>query len=275
MAVGKNKGLNKGGPRGKKGGVKRRIVDPFVKKEWYDLIAPATFRERLFGQTLVTKSAGTKIASDSLKGRVFEVNLADLNGDEEQSYRKVKLRCEDVRGRQLLLNFYGMDLTTEKAKSLVRKWQSLIECSVDVVVDGYSLRIFAIAFTRKRPGQIKRTCYAKASQERQIRKCMTDVILKETKDVSLKQLVTKLMSEAISKEIESATKSIFPLQNVYIRKVKMTKQQKPDHAKLLEMHGGSFDTSDLGKPVEKKEPTDEEVEEGAEVAEGEEEEIAE
>lgn len=59
----------------------------------------------------------------------------------------------------------GMDFTTDKLRSLVRKWQTLIEAHVDVkTTDGYLLRLFCISFTMKRPGQIKKTCYAQSSQ---------------------------------------------------------------------------------------------------------------
>lgn len=96
-------------------------MDPFSKKDWYDIKAPSAFTVRNVGKTLVTRTAGTKvgqrvmccgshaltghgmtsrpsvickgfvtqllisvctwcpqIASDGLKGRVFECNLADL-----------------------------------------------------------------------------------------------------------------------------------------------------------------------------------------------------
>lgn len=68
-----------------------------------------------------------------------------------------------------LLDMQGMDFTTDKLRSLVRKWQSLIEAHVDVkTTDNFTLRLFCIAFTKKRVNQQKRTCYAQSSQIRQV-----------------------------------------------------------------------------------------------------------
>ena len=63
----------------------------------------------------------------------------------------------------------GMDFTTDKLRSLVRKWQTLIEAHVDVkTTDNYTLRLFCIAFTKKRVNQNKKTCYAQSSQIQQV-----------------------------------------------------------------------------------------------------------
>ena len=63
-----------------------------------------------------------ELASDGLKGRVFECSLADLQND-EVAFRKFKLIAEDIQGKYVLTNFHGMTLTTDKLRSLVKKWQ--------------------------------------------------------------------------------------------------------------------------------------------------------
>ena len=93
--------------------------------------------------------ARAEIASEGLKGRVFEMSLADLNNDEDQAFRKIKLVAEDVQGYNILTNFHGMDMTRDKLSSLIKKWQTLIEAHVDVrTTDNYTLRLFA---SRSRP----------------------------------------------------------------------------------------------------------------------------
>lgn len=109
----------------------------------------------------------TEIASEGLKFRVFEVSLADLQSDQdaERSFRKFRLIAEDVQGRNVLTNFHGMDLTTDKLRSMVKKWQTLIEASVDAkTTDGYLLRVFCIGFTNKDQLSTRKTCYAQHAQ---------------------------------------------------------------------------------------------------------------
>ncbi|XP_063480076.1 small ribosomal subunit protein eS1-like [Symphalangus syndactylus] len=85
MVVGKNKHLMKGGKKG----AKKKVVDPFSKEDLYNVKAPAMFSIRNIGKTLVTRTQGSKIASDGFKGHVFEVSFADLQND-EVAFRKFK-----------------------------------------------------------------------------------------------------------------------------------------------------------------------------------------
>ncbi|KAK6173263.1 hypothetical protein SNE40_016746 [Patella caerulea] len=235
MAVGKDKRVQKGS---RKGG-KKKAADPFSKKEWYDVRAPSMFAVRDIGVTPVTRSSGTKLAADSLKGRMFKVSLADLQND-EVTFRKFKLLAEDVQGKNLLTTFQGMELTRDKLCSVVKKWQTMIDSRVDVkTTDGYHLRVFCIGFTKKRPNQVKKTCYAQRQHVFKIRKKMEDIMRKEITAIDMREVINKLIPDSIGKDIEKACQGIFPIHEVYIRKVKILKKPKLDFAKLLEMHGES------------------------------------
>ncbi|XP_025257898.1 40S ribosomal protein S3a-like isoform X2 [Theropithecus gelada] len=157
MAVGKNKRLTKGGKKG----AKKKVVDPFSKKDWYDVKASAMFNVRNIGKTLVTRTQGTKIASDGLKGRVFEVSLADLQND-EVAFRKFKLITEDK---------------------------------------------------------------------------MMEIMTREVQTNDLKEVVNKLIPDSIGKDTEKACQSVYPLHDVFVRKVKMLKKPKFELGKLMELHG--------------------------------------
>jgi len=173
-------------------------------------------------------------------GRVFSVSLADLNKDEEQAYRVLQFVVEEVQGSRCLTNYHGMRFTTDKLKSLVRKWQTLIETVVEVkTTDGYTARLFAIAFTKKRPQQIRKTSYAQTSQIKVIRRKITEIIQREAANCDLKQLFDKIIPEVFGRLIEKETQGVYPLQNCLIRKVKITKRPKIDLNKLADLHSES------------------------------------
>merc|ERR1711865_1348587 len=166
-----------------------------------------------------------------------ELNLADLNNDDDQSFRKVKLCIEDVQGRNCLTDFHAMTLTRDKQCSLIRKFQTLLEAHVDVkTTDGYVVRMFAVGFTKRRPDQVKTNCYAQSAQIRKIRRKMMDIMTAEAGKCQLRELVKKLIPESIGKEIEKMTQGIYPLKDVLIRKVKIMKKPKFDITKLMEIH---------------------------------------
>merc|ERR1712194_787743 len=133
------------------------------------------------------------------------------------SVKKVKLCIEEVQGRNCLTDFHALELTRDKQQSLIRKFHTLIEAHVDVkTTDGYLVRLFCLAFTKKQPGQERNSCYAQSAQIRKIRKKMVEIMTGEVNKVQLRDLVKKLIPESIGKQIEKETQGIFPLKDVHI-----------------------------------------------------------
>merc|ERR1711934_1231100 len=137
------------------------------------------------------------------------------------AYRKIKLEIQEVQGRNCLTDFHGMSLTRDKQMQLVRKWHSLIEAHCKVKTsDGYILRMFCIGFTKRRQEQVRQTCYAGSNQVRKVRKKMVEVMQKEATKSMMRDLVKKLIPEALGKEI--------------------VKKPKFDLTKLMELHSDSL-----------------------------------
>lgn len=214
-------------------------VDPFVRKEWFDIKAPKYFAVRQVGKTVATKTTGQKTSRDSLLNREVTVSLGDLQPKGED-FRKFTLKVDEVVGTQCLTSFKGMDMTTDKLRGLVRKNQTLIEAYADVkTTDGYVLRVFTIGFTKRFHTQRRSTSYAQAGQVRQIRKKMVSIITRNVQKSDISQLILKLSTDVIGRTIERQCQSIYPLQNVFVRKVKVVRAPKTDLNTLMELHGGS------------------------------------
>jgi len=213
------------------------------------VVAPAAFSQRQCAKTLCNRTHGQNKSETSLKGRIFEVNLADLmDGGENYSHRKVRLRVDDIQGRNCITNFHGLTLTSDKLKSLVKKWCTLIDCRAVVkTTDGHVLAVFMIAFTEKdKSGHLRKNCYAQTNQVRAIRQKMVEIITKELEKVDLQAAVKKFTQESIGNEVKKQCQRIYPLRDCMVRKVKMVRIPKFELAKLLEAHGNDIPKSREG-----------------------------
>jgi small subunit ribosomal protein S3Ae len=236
MAIGKNKRVSKGGKRGSK----KKVVEPMSKKEWFDVVAPRNFKNRQFAKSLCNKTIGIRTVADNMKGRVYEANLADLdsNNTKDQPFKKMKLQVQELQGRNMLTTFHSMSMTTDKIRSLFRKWCTMIETVVDAQTkDGYTLRFFVVAFTTRQKGQLSKNCYAPGKLESWIRLRITRMIKKRVSSVSLNRVVSLLAHDILSDNLFERCNPILPLRDLKIHKAKVVRSPKIDTQKVLELHG--------------------------------------
>lgn len=248
MSFGKNpKNFSKG-----RKGIKKKTGDRFLKKEWWTIRAPGMFSNRNFTKSPVNQTQGKKLASDGMKGRVFEANFGDLTQGQTPA-KKIKLIVEDAEGSSKVAqtNFYGLDTTRDHLCSLIKKWQSLIEVHCDVKTsDGFLMRYFVICFTSRQKSQLKATTFAQRSQIKQIRAIIKKSIVNAASKSTLKDLLPKLLTDTLVHEMTMKCKKIFPIENCTIRKVKTIKRPRFDITQLQSMHAES---NVIGIKEEKKE----------------------
>lgn len=227
------------GSKGKKIRAKKS-VDVMSKKEFYNLVLPSSFGVKQAGVTIIDKSQGNYFAPDALRGRTFEVNQGDLGaGSNTQSFRKFKFVVDGVKGKDAVSSFHSMELISDKIKSIPKKWHTLIEACIKVeTTDGYTLRVFTIANTKRKAKSTKKNCYAKLSQVKAIRQIVFKIVEEELSNCKIEEVMQKLMNETIGSRIEQEGIKIYPLQNCHVKKVKVLKRPKVDDSEFEVKHKG-------------------------------------
>ena len=157
--------------KAKKGSKKKKLVDPFLKKDWFVIKVPQWTSRRNDHYRVGFSPATKGKARKAMENRTFTINLGDLQDEDQKNehddlnWKKYKFMTEEVFGDKLLTQWHGMEITRDKRCSLIRKWHTMLECFCDAKTsDGYVLRVKALAFTKKQPTQIKKNCYAKSTQ---------------------------------------------------------------------------------------------------------------
>ncbi|KAK6464572.1 40S ribosomal protein S3aE [Scheffersomyces coipomensis] len=221
-------------------------ITAFSKKDWVTVRAPRYFKNTHIGKTPFNRGFHSE---KHLKGRVFEVNLADLEGREDLSGKVFKFDISEIRNNIALTSFKGMRFTAQVLSAMIKKKIELVEGSVTVkTADGFSLRVFVLGIPRWRKS--KGNAHAKSALIKKSRMRILEIIKDNVMNATIEQLILKLIPfpDVISSEILKTTKSILPLSMVHITKIKVVKSPPLSIEGLLTTHRG-YDAKDLGKEL--------------------------
>ena len=190
---------------------KRRNVDTWKQKDWYEIVAPKAFGEAKIGETAASDPA-------DIKGRVIKSSMMDITGDFSKQHIKLEFRLADVVGNKIQTEFIGQYLSRDYMRSQIRRKSTRVEDVIDVrTKDGHMLRVKAIAMAIGR---------AQATQERAIRKIMRDIVIKRAQTTDLEQFINEIIMGRLSANIYRGAGKIYSLKRVEIRKVRVLENKK-------------------------------------------------
>lgn len=188
---------------------KRKKIDTWKTKKWYDLIAPKMFGEKKIGETLISTPSG-------LVGRVVESTLRDITGDFSKQHIKLRFQVTDVKEGIVNTKFAGYSLSREYMRSQIRRKTTRIEGVTDVETnDRYKLRVKTIALAVGR---------AQTAQEKLVRKVMFDAVGKAAKKSNLDLFIQEVVQGRVSTNMYRAANKIYPLKRVEVRKIKVLEE---------------------------------------------------
>jgi len=173
-------------------------------KEWYTIIAPKLFGEKILGQT----PAGDP---ETLKNRVVTVSLVNLTNDPSKYYLKFNFKIKGMKEKKLFTEFYGFQCLRDYISRMIRHGILRIDNVHDIQTkDGVKLRIKTITLTSKK---------AKKVIEINIRKFIKEKLEEDISSMDLDEFIRKVLDDSLKKHLINEGSKIYPIYNFEIRKV--------------------------------------------------------
>ena len=85
-----------------------------IKKQWYEIVAPKMFGEKVVGETLA-------VEPKQLIGRKIETNLVELSKDFSKFYVKLHFQINNVEGNKAYTKLVGHDVMRERIYRMVKR----------------------------------------------------------------------------------------------------------------------------------------------------------
>jgi small subunit ribosomal protein S3Ae len=183
-----------------------RRVEGWKAKSWYKVYAPDNLNKAYIGDTISSDA-------ENVVGRVIQTTLGEIFQDYAKQHVKVKLRIANVAGDAAYTEFMGHELSRDYLRSMVKRRSSRIDCQVPYTgKDGRRVRLTVTCFTISR---------ANLSQTHEIRRMISEHVLKQVTAGDVPTLVSTIVSGELSKDLFRLVKPVYPVRRVEIIKSKV------------------------------------------------------
>jgi small subunit ribosomal protein S3Ae len=187
----------------------RKLKDRWKAKNWYNILAPASFDSVTIAETLSN-------SPEDLINRVTEVSLQDLTNDFRKSHVVLFFKVNNVEENNAHTQFAGHSLTSDYLRRMIRRRKSKIEGVYDVKTkDGALVRVKPFATTDKR---------IQNSQKRVVREAMKKTITDEAGKTIMSEFIKNILDGKIGSEIYKNCKKLYPVKRIEIYKTEVVSQ---------------------------------------------------
>ncbi len=190
---------------------KEKTAVKIKKKNWFEIVAPKIFDERIIGETTVTEPS-------KLIGKPVLLNLMVLTNDPKKQNISIKFVVDDVKDNRAVTKVTGYYLSPSSLRRFMRKATTRIDDSfIAETSDNVNIRIKPFLLTRK---------YVTGSVSTNIRRLARNFIIKQVKKNTYEKLITALVTNKLQRSLSAAIKKVYPLRASEIRAMYIEKEKK-------------------------------------------------
>lgn len=186
----------------------RRVKDKWKSKKWYKVTAPASFSNKIIGETLADEP-------EKLAGRQIETTLQELTGDMKQMHIKLTFKVDEVLDTNAKAVFAGHAMTSDYVRRLTRRGATKISAVFDMKTkDGSRIRVKPFAITDRR---------AQTTQAQAIRAMMQSELEACAANNSLSGFLAEILVGDLTSKIYKEARKIHPVRRVEVAKTEVLK----------------------------------------------------
>jgi len=182
-----------------------------LKKQWYEIVAPKMFEEKVIGET-------PAVEPRALIGRTMQVSIVELVRDYSKFYIKLILQIDRVEGSKAYTKLVGHDVLRERVYRLVQHYGRRVDVIQDLTTkDGIKVRIKTVFVLLKRVGTSMKDATRKVAKAK-----IEELVPKMT----FEELIRSVISGEVASDVRKAASKVYPVASIEIRKTEVLHEKK-------------------------------------------------
>lgn len=181
----------------------RKGKDKFKEKNWYTVVSPD-----YFGGKEITLSLGN--SPESMVGRKVEVPVSDFTGNFKRANAKMIFKIISCQGTKCSTEFLGHALSDDYIRRMVRRRKERIDIIHEVSASDGSRMVLKVVIVTD--GKLN------ASKRVDIRNAVLSFLGEKASTLNYGDLAKYVVGDDIYTDIINATKDIYPIRKIELRK---------------------------------------------------------
>ena len=192
--------------------------DKWKDKTWYTLVAPNYLGGREIGMSIGN-------GETSMVGRKIEIPVSDFTGNFRRANAKMSFRILSCQGTKCSTEFIGHSLNDDYIRRMVRRRKERIDIIKQVsTADHANMVLKVVIVTDGKLNTSKRT---------EIRKTVENFLVEKADTMSYGDLAKYVIGEDVYGDIVNATKDIYPIKKIEMRKSVLSESSAPAEPKVI------------------------------------------
>ncbi|MBS3052149.1 MAG: hypothetical protein J4428_02160 [Candidatus Aenigmarchaeota archaeon] len=179
-------------------------------KEWYSIVAPELFSNKVLGQTPVDDQK-------KLIWRKVETPLINLTNDMNKYYFKVNFRIINIKDKNANTEFSGLECLRDYVSRMIRHGIDRIDTVQKLTTkDDKKIIVKSVLVTNRK---------VKRGTEKSINDFVKNNIKKIVESNKLDLFLTKVIDDSVKRQVMKEGSKIYPIRNFEFRKIEVPTNQ--------------------------------------------------